>query len=270
MTLNLTRTDTRSTDQTRTLLLHVENRTFGGLDSTVAGSIPDPNRPTQPSPFPSPSLRPSPRSHHITHRSPHPLPLTPPHRGAQLLSEELNFSPRFADISCCHTPCLSSLFEHGAKPAKALAPVGTPSASPYPRPLPSPHPYPHTLALAQRAVPATPLRCRDDAPPAAPPPLASRLRWAKPWRPDADNDARFLRFGRCTAKENACELSGRPSATTPYPSGAGWASCLVNKHRQHVPGRKPPSTLATVTNIVSRLTPTLLPHRRTSARKLSQ
>ena len=119
MTLNLTRTDTRSTDQTRTLLRHVENRTFGGLDSTVAGSIPDPNRPTQPSPFPSPSLRPSPRSHHITHRSPHPLPLTPPHRGAQLLSEELNFSPRFADISCCHTPCLSSLFEHGAKPAKA-------------------------------------------------------------------------------------------------------------------------------------------------------
>ena len=153
------------------------------------------------------------------------------------------------------------------------APVGTPSTSPYPRPLPSPHPSPHTLTRAQRDVLATPLRCRDDAPPAAPPPLASRLRWSKPWRPDADNDARFLgsalRFGRCTAKENACELRGRPSSATPYPSGAGWASCLVNKHRQHVPGRKPPSTLATVTNIVSRLTPTLLPHR-TSARKLSQ
>ena len=269
MTLNLTRTDTRSTDQTRTLLRHVENRTFGGLDSTVAGSTPDPNpqTPTLALPLALPFALPLALT---AHRSPHPLPLSPPYPGAQLLSEELNFSPRFADISCCHTPCLSSLFEHGAKPAKALAPLGTPSASAYPRPLPSPHPYPHTLALAQRAVPATPLRCRDDAPPAAPPPLASRLRWAKPWRPDADNDARFLRFGRCTAKENACELRGRPSSPTPYPSGAGWASCLVNKHRQHVPGRKPPSTLATVTNIVSRLTPTLLPHRRTSARKLSQ
>ena len=131
------------------------------------------------------------------------------------------------------------------------------------QPLPTPDPYLHILTLTQSDTPAKLLRCRDDAPPAAPPPLTSRLRWSKPWRPDADNDARFLRFGRCTAKENACELRGRPS-------GAGWASCLVNKHRQHVPGRKPLSTLATVTAIVSRLTPTLLPHHRRTSRKLSQ
>ena len=269
MTLNLTRTDTRSTDQTRTLLRHVENRTFGGLDSTVAGSIPDPNRPTPtlalplalPSPFPSLS------SHHAPLASPLAPHPAPPWSAAAQRGAQLQPSLR-RHLLLPHA--LPELPLRARGQASQGARVGTPLTSPYPQPLPSPHPYPHTRTLAQRAVPATPLRCRDDAPPAAPPPLASRLRWSKPWRPDADNDARFLRFGRCTAKENACELSGRPSATTPYPSGAGWAGCLVNKHRQHVPGRKPPSTLATVTNIVSRLTPTLLPHRRTSARKLSQ
>tara|TARA_B100000780_G_scaffold32851_1_gene20648 strand:- start:57 stop:230 length:174 start_codon:yes stop_codon:yes gene_type:complete len=57
------------------------------------------------------------------------LPLTLPYPGAQLLSEELNFSPRFANISCCHTPCLNSLFEHGTKPAKVRL-CATPSTSP--------------------------------------------------------------------------------------------------------------------------------------------
>ena len=41
LTLTVTFTRTRSTEQTRTLLRHVENRTFGGLDSTVAGSTPN-------------------------------------------------------------------------------------------------------------------------------------------------------------------------------------------------------------------------------------
>ena len=28
-----------------------------------------------------------------------------------ILNEELNFSPRFANVSCCHTPCLAALFD---------------------------------------------------------------------------------------------------------------------------------------------------------------
>ena len=47
---------TRSTEQTRTLLRRVENRTFGGLDSTVAGSPP-----------PSPHVT-------LSSSTPHPIP----------------------------------------------------------------------------------------------------------------------------------------------------------------------------------------------------
>ena len=64
---------------------------------------------------------------------------------------------------------------------------------------------------------------------------------------------RFLRLGRCTAKENSCELSGRPT-------GGGWAAACLHKHRRYEPGRpKGASPAAVVTSLVAKLTPTLLP-----------
>ena len=143
-----------------------------------------------------------------------------------ILNEELNFSPRFANVSCCHTPCLAALFEH------------------------------KTARVDKGEASRQELRCRDEAPPAEPPPPTTRLRWPQPWRPDADNMAdslRFLRLGRCTAKENSCELSGRPT-------GGGSAAACLHKHRRYEPGRpKGASPAAVVSSLVAKLTPTLLP-----------
>ena len=151
----------RSTERTRALLRHVENRTFGGVDQLV-------------------------------------------------LSEELNFGPPFANVSCCHTPCL------GAPPLDC--PRGpthlhaTTAPGPRPRHLAAGGLFDPRPTKVDKGWSPPPLRCRDDAPPAAPPPLATRLRWTKPWRPDADNElaARFLRFGRCTAKARHPARAPRP------------------------------------------------------------